>query len=329
MNAPLRDDALPSWSDGPTKTAILDFVRAITREGGPDFRPVSDRIAVFGNDGTLCCEQPLPMQVLFTRDRVESLADEEPMLRQKQYFKALLEHNYPMLQSLGTRGLADLVFSVEAGSTTTDFMMAAVEWMHGAIHPMLDRPFAEVIYQPQLELLALLRHYGFKSYIVTSAGANFVRATVAPLYGIPSEHVIGSTARLFLDTHAREGHAELVMLPGIGRLNDRETKVENLWLHVGRRPLLAFGNSDCDLAMLQYTSAGDGRRLALLLHHDDADREVAYDREYYVSPLDEALDRADELRIRVVSMRDEWEVVMRRALRGAGAGVRSVPRLLP
>ena len=298
---------LASWQEGEAKSAIIDFVARVSENGGPDHVPASERIAVFDNDGTLWCEQPLPMQAFFLADRVKQLASSDGALRARQPFKAFLERDHATLHALGKKGLAELFFATHAGMSDEEFAAIAGEWFLSARHPRFGPIPAGVIYRPQVELLAYLREHGFKTYIVTGGGLDFVRAFAEQAYGIPPEQVIGSSAKLRMEMN--DGRPVLMKAAELGSFDDREAKVENIGLHIGRRPIFAFGNSDGDLAMLRYTQAGRGARLALLLHHDDAAREVAYDREFKVSPLAEALDKAGQYGIRLVSMKRDWNTV--------------------
>ena len=298
---------LRSWNDSAAKSAILDFVARVTDQGGAEFVPPAERIATFDNDGTLWCEQPLPTQVFFAFDRVKQLSGKDPTISERQPFKAVLEHDYNTLFGLGKQALFELAFATHAGITDEDFEQAAGEWLATARHPELGRVFKECTYRPQVELLAYLRENGFKTYIVSAGGVDFMRALSEDAYGIPREQVIGSSVKLRYDL--RDNRVSLVKLPELNSFSDREAKPLNIGLHIGRRPLLAFGNSDGDLAMLRYTKSGSGSRLALLLHHDDGAREVAYDREYRLSPLSEALDKAKDYGITVVSMKRDWGVV--------------------
>jgi len=303
----MADRALPSWNEGPARTAILDFVARVTAEGSPDYvRPV-ERIAVFDNDGTLWCEQPLQNQFFFVFDRLEALAAKDPSLRERQPFKAFLERDVATVHALGKQAAFEIAFSTHAGMTADQFTAIARDWFAVARHPKLHRPFPLCIYQPQVELLAYLRANGFKTFIVSGGGIDLIRAFAEEAYGIPPEQVVGSSVKLRFE--ADGGHVDLMRLSELNSFDDREVKPANIGLHIGRRPILAFGNSDGDLAMLRYTLAGKGARLGLLLHHDDAGREFAYDREFRLSPLVEALDKADEYGITVVAMKDAWNVV--------------------
>jgi hypothetical protein len=298
---------LPSWNDGGAKSAILDLVARVTEPGGHEFVPPGARIATFDNDGTLWCEQPLQTQFYFAFDRVKHLSEKDTTLAQRQPFKAVLEYDYNSLFALGKQALFELAFATHAGITDEEFEQAATRWFATARHPKFDRPFKECAYRPQLELLAFLRENGFKTYIVSAGGVDFMRAFSEEVYGIPREQVIGSSVKLRYDL--RDNQVSLVKQPELNNFGDREMKALNIGLHIGRRPLLAFGNSDGDLAMMRYAKSGSGPRLALLLHHDDATRETAYDREFRLSPLSEALDRAQDYGITVVSMKRDWSVV--------------------
>jgi phosphoserine phosphatase len=302
-------DPLPSWNEGPARTAILDLVSRVTAAGGPGHVAPAERIAVFDNDGTLWCEHPMPVQGVFLMDRVRELATRSPSLRDRQPFKAFLEHDLKTLHTLGKRGLAELMFATHAGMTDREFEAIVRTWFASARSPVFQRPFTECTYQPQLELLRFLRAHEFKTYIVTGGGIEFVRAFAEDAYGIAREQIIGSSAKLRYEV--QDGRPVLVKAAELETFNDREAKPENIGSRIGRRPLFAFGNSDGDLAMLRYTRTSPGLRLALLLHHDDAEREAAYDREFAVSPLAEALDHADQYGIMLVSMKRDWSTVFR------------------
>jgi haloacid dehalogenase-like hydrolase len=294
---------LASWNDGAAKSAILDFVARVTKEGSAEFAPRAERIAVFDNDGTLCCEQPLQIQFYFAFNRVKDLAETDPTMAERQPFKAVLEHDYNTLFGLGLQALYELAFATHAGITDEEFVEIARGWLATAKHPKVGRLFKECVYQPQIELLAYLRENGFK----TAGGADFMRAFVEDAYGVPREQVIGSSVKLRFD--AGRDPVSLSKLSELNIFNDREAKPLSIGLHIGRRPLLAFGNSDGDLAMMRYARSGPGPRLALLLRHDDAEREAAYDREFRLSRLSEALDKAQDYGITVVSMKRDWKAV--------------------
>ena len=296
---------LPSWRSGPVRDAILAFTEAVTTEGGPDYRPPEDRIAVFDNDGTLWCEQPLQVQLLFGQARLKQLAAADPSLYDRQPFKAFLQHDLRTIHALGKQGALEVALLSHAGMSVPVFQDQARAWLEQASNPVLVRHCIDLIYQPQRELLSLLNDHGFITCIVTASGVDFVRSFAERVYGIPPWNIIGSSVK----TELRPGPdnaVEIYKRSELQSFNDREEKVVNIGLHIGRRPILAFGNSDGDLAMMRYTLAGPGRRLALLLHHDDPDREVAYDRDFRLSPLVEALDEAKTYGLTVVSMARDW-----------------------
>jgi phosphoserine phosphatase len=299
--------SLPSWNDGPAKAAIVDFVARVTKNGGPEYVPPAERVAVFDNDGTLWCEQPIQVQIFFLIDRAKELAAKDPSLKERPAFRALLEKDFGALLANGKRGAMELVATTHAGMNEDDFQAIARSWFASAKHPKFGRLFKQCAYAPQVELLGYLRDNGFKTYIVSGGGVDLMRAFAEEAYGIAPEQVIGSSMKLRFEI--KEGRPLLLKLAELASFDDREVKVENIALHIGRRPLLAFGNSDGDLAMMRYTKAGPGARLALLLRHDDAAREFAYDRDFKLSPLAEALDKASEYGITVVSMKQDWKTV--------------------
>jgi haloacid dehalogenase-like hydrolase len=298
---------LASWNDGAAKSAILDFVARVAKERGPEFALPAERIATFDNDGTLCCEQPLQTQFYFAFGRVKELAATDPTMAERQPFKAVLEQDYNTLFGLGLQALYELAFATHAGITDEEFIEIARGWLETAKHPKIGRLFKQCTYRPQVELLTYLRDNGFKTYIVSAGGADFMRAFADEAYGVPREQVIGSSVKLRYDSGG--DRVSLSKLSELNIFNDREAKPLSIGLHIGRRPLLAFGNSDGDLPMMRYAKSGSGPRLALLLHHDDAEREAAYDREFRLSPLSEALDKAQDYGITVVSMKRDWKVV--------------------
>ncbi|HWU53931.1 MAG TPA: HAD family hydrolase [Rhizomicrobium sp.] len=299
--------ALSSWHDGHAKLAILDFVARVTLKGGAYFVPPADRIAVFDNDGTLWCEQPWQVQFFFGRDRLAALAQHDPSLAQRQPFKAYLENDQRTMHALGKKGLFEVSAAAHAGMTEAAFRKLARTWLITARHPSLGVPFPELYYRPQIELLAYLREHGFKTFIVSAGGIDLMRSFCEEIFGIPRERVIGSSLKTRFDIQS--GLGELVKLAELNSFNDREEKVVNIGLHIGRRPILAFGNSDGDLAMLRYVRTGRAPSLALLLHHDDGAREFAYDRDFYLSPLNEALNRCVEYGLTLVSMKRDWRTV--------------------
>lgn len=303
-------DRLASWQAGPIKSAILTFVERVTTVGSAEFVPENERIAVFDNDGTLWCEHPLQPQVVFAQDRLRALCDADPTLGERQPFKALIEHDLKTIHTLGKQAIFEAAFMTHAGMTQAEFRVIARAWLASARHPKLGRLFTHCVFQPQIELLKHLRMNGFKTFIVSGGGIDFIRAFAEEAYGVPPEQVIGSSVKTHVET--KGGAMEIVKAAELNSFDDREAKVENIALHIGRRPIFAFGNSDGDLAMLRYTKTGPGPSLALLLHHDDEEREVAYDRAFKLSPLVEALDRAGDYGIDVVSMKRDWAAVFPR-----------------
>jgi hypothetical protein len=300
-------DRLLSWNDGAAKAAILDFVTRVTKEGGPDFVPPAERIATFDNDGTLWCEQPMQVQVFFAQRRLRALAEKDPSMKERQPFKAFLEHDIETIHAMGKKGAFEVAFTTHAGMTEEEFDRIARDWFASAKHPKFGRLFKHLTYQPQVELLGYLRDHGFKNYIVSGGGIDLIRAFSEEAYGVPREQVIGSSVKTRFDVQG--DRVDLMKLSELNSFDDREVKVQNIGLHIGRRPILAFGNSDGDLAMLRYAKTGKGARLALLVHHDDGVREVAYDRDFKLSPLVEALDKAKDYGITVISMKNDWKTV--------------------
>ena len=299
-----QTDPLPSWRDGAAKQAIVEFVAGVTDPAGPDFVAESERIAVFDNDGTLWSEQPMYFQLTFATDQVKALAPEHPEWKTQQPFKAVIENDMAALAAAGEHGLLELVMATHAGMTTQEFETIVVDWMASATHPTTGRPFTDMVYQPMLELLAYLRGNGFKTFIVSGGGIEFMRPWVEDVYGIPPEQVVGSSIKTRYEV--REGEPVIRRLPEMNFIDDKEGKPLGINSHIGRRPIAAFGNSDGDFQMLEWTTAGDGPRLGLYVHHDDAEREWAYDRESAIGRLARGLDEADERDWVVVSMKDDW-----------------------
>jgi len=301
-------DPLPSWNDSVAKQAILDFVTRVTKKGGPDFVPEADRIATFDNDGTLWCEQPFYFQGLFAFDRIKALAPQHPEWQERQPFKAVLDNDMKALAaSSGEKGLLELVMVSHAGNTTEEFQAIVRDWFDNAKHPRFQQPYHELVYQPMVELLDYLRANGFKTFIVSGGGIEFMRLWAEEAYGIPPEQVIGSS--IVTKFEMRSGKPVLVRLPQLNFLDDNAGKPVAINQHIGRRPIAAFGNSDGDLQMLQWTAAGDGLRFCLLLHHTDSEREWAYDRDSMVGRLDTALIEARVRNWTVVDIKKDWQRV--------------------
>jgi len=304
---PSADDVLRSWNDGPAKRAIVEFVGRVTREGGPDFVAPAERIATFDNDGTLWAEKPLPFQVVFAFDRVKALASKHPEWRTKEPFASLLEGDMARVLASGEQGIVQLITVTHAGMTTEEFTNAVREWIATARHPQTKRLYTEMVYQPMLELLTYLRGNGFKTYIASGGGVEFMRAWAERVYGIPPEQVIGSSGKLKLEV--RDGRPVLIKSPEIELIDDKEGKPVGIHTRIGRRPIAAFGNSDGDLQMLQWATAGPGGRFALFVHHDDGAREFAYDRDDKLQKFSIGWDEAIARKWTVVSMRDDWKTV--------------------
>jgi len=298
-------DPLPSWNDGPSKKAIVEFVARVTKEGSADLVAPPERIAVFDNDGTLWSEQPLYFQLLFVVDRVKALAPQHPEWKEQEPFRSLLAGDVKAALAGGEAAVAQLIAATHSGMTTDEFHQVVLDWLAAAKHPRFQRPYTECVYQPMLELLAYLRANGFKTFIVSGGGAEFMRPWVERVYGIPPEQVVGSRGKLKLEM--RDGKPVLLKLPEIDHVDDGPGKPVGIQQQIGRRPLMAFGNSDGDLEMLQWTTAGAGARFALLVHHTDDEREWAYDAPSPVGQLERALDEARKSGWTVVDMKSEWK----------------------
>ena len=300
-------DALPSWNNGKARQSIVDFVEKVTKPGSPDFVPAAERIATFDNDGTLWAEQPMYFQILFAFDRVKVLAPQHPEWKDKEPFASLLKGDLKGALAGGEKALMGIVGATHSGLTTEEFEKIVREWIATAKHPATKKPLTGMVYQPMLELLSYLRANGFKTFIVTGGGIEFMRVFAEQVYGIPPEQVIGSSGKLKFEM--RDGKPVLVKLPAIDFIDDKDGKPIGIQTHIGRRPIAAFGNSDGDLQMLQWTAAGPGARLCLYVHHTDAAREFAYDRESHIGKLDKGLDEAATKGWTVVSMKDDWKTI--------------------
>jgi hypothetical protein len=301
-------DPLQSWNPGPAKTAIIDFVRRIGDKRGRDFVPPRDRVAVFDSDGTLWSEQPVYTPFQFALDRVRALAPQHPEWRETEPFKAVLERDRAALEAAGEKGVAEIIAAAHAGMTPEAFGRIVAEWLTTARHPRFGLPFAQMAYRPMLELVAYLRGNGFKPFIVCSGGAGFTRVLAHELYGIPPAQVIGASVAVRYETGA-DGRPVLIREPGVELVDDGPGKPVSIERGIGQRPILAFGNSDRDLEMLQYTAAGSGPRFAGLVHHTDSEREWAYDRASRIGTLDRALEEARRRGWTVVDMKRDWRDV--------------------
>ncbi|HXK05992.1 MAG TPA: HAD family hydrolase [Verrucomicrobiae bacterium] len=303
----METDALASWNDGAPKQSIIDFVRRVTTAGGPDFVPVPDRIAVFDNDGTLWAESPLPVQLVFVLERVHALAPQHPEWKEKQPFKAVLENDLKTAAASGMAGLIEMVMATHVGMTTAEFDSIVKDWIATARHPRFKRPYTDLAYQPMLELLAYLRARDFKTFIVSGGGIEFMRSFSATTYGIPPEQVVGSSVGT--KYQVRDGKPVLVRQATVNFYDDKADKPVGINTFIGRRPIAAFGNSDGDFAMLEWVAGGTGARFALIVHHDDADREWAYDRHAGLSTLARGLDEGPQRGWTMVSMKQDWNRV--------------------
>jgi hypothetical protein len=300
-------DPLTSWNEGATKRAITDFIARVTREGGPDYVKPAERVAVFDNDGTLWVEHPMYIQLAFALDRVRAMAPLHPEWANKQPFKAVLDNDMKTLAELGEHGALELVMVTHAGMSTAEFETIVTDWIATARHPRFKRPYTELVYQPMVELLGYMRANGFKTFIVSGGGIEFMRPWVDRVYGVPPEQVVGSSIKTSFEM--RDGRPVLFRLPQIDFIDDKAGKPVGINEHIGRRPIAAFGNSDGDLEMLQWTTLSGGLRLGMIIHHTDAEREYAYDRDTPFGRLDKALDAASANRWTVVDMKRDWRRV--------------------
>jgi hypothetical protein len=306
-SAMLAGDPLPSWNEGPAKTAIMDFVAGVTLEGSPTFVPQADRIATFDNDGNLWSEQPMYFQLQFAIDRVRAMAPDHPEWTDKQPFKALLEGDMEALMAEGEAGLIKLVMASHAGMASAEFDASVREWLKTARHPRFDQPYNQLIYQPMLELLDYLRANGFTTFIVSGGGIDFMRPWTEEVYGIPPHQVVGSSIKAEFDYN--DGNPVIRKLPELDFIDDKAGKPVGIHKFIGKIPIFASGNSDGDLQMLQYTASNPRASFMLYLHHTDAEREWAYDRESHIGRLDKGLEEAEKNGWTVVDMKNDWKVI--------------------
>ena len=301
------NDLLPSWNEGASKQAIKQFVEAVSTKGESTFVPPAERIAVFDNDGTLWSEQPLYFQLAFALDRVKALAPMHPEWRDQQPFSGVLEGDLTEILAGGEHAVLELILATHANTTTEEFATIVKDWLATAKHPKTGRLYTNMVYQPMLELLAYLRANSFKTFIVSGGGIEFMRPWTEKVYGIPPEQVIGSSIKTKFEL--RDGMPVLVRLPEINFIDDKAGKPVAINQHIGRRPIAAFGNSDGDLQMLQWVAAGSGERFCLYVHHTDADREWAYDRNSSIGRLDQGFNEAQARGWTIVDMKRDWKVV--------------------
>ena len=308
-------DPLPSWNQGATKEAILGFVNNVSDINSPDFVPLKDRIAVFDNDGNLWSEQPAYFQLYFAIDRVKEMAPEHPEWASTQPFQSILENDLQTFATYGEHGILEVVMATHAGNTAEEYEAIVAQWLASARHPRFDRPFTDLVYQPMLELLDYLQENDFKTFIVSGGGIDFMRVWVEDVYGIPRDQVVGSSIKTKFVME--DGSAEIRRLAELDFIDDKEGKPIGINRFIGRRPVFCSGNSDGDLQMMQYTDSGDGKSFMLYLHHTDAEREWAYDRESPIRRLDKGLDEAAEKGWTVIDMKSDWKVVYPFELEGA------------
>jgi phosphoglycolate phosphatase-like HAD superfamily hydrolase len=302
-----QTDPLPSWNDTAPKKSILAFVEKVTKEGSADFVPMDERIATFDNDGTLWVEQPIYVQLAFAFSRVKQLAPQHPEWKTTQPFKGVLEGDMKAVAASGERGAMQLTMATHTGMTTEQFQQIVTDWLATATHPRFHKPYTQCIYEPMVELLAYLRANGFKTYIVSGGGIEFMRPWVEKAYGVPPEQVVGSSVKTKYEIV--DGKPALVRLPEVNFIDDGPGKPVGIGQYIGQRPIAAFGNSDGDQQMLEWTAAGSGPRFMLLVHHTDGVREYAYDRTSAFGKLDKALDEATRRGWTVVDMKEDWKTI--------------------
>jgi len=307
LSAQAQTDPLPSWNAGPHKQGIIDFVKAVTTPSGPKFVPQEQRIATFDNDGTLWGEMPLYVQLVFALDRVKTLAPQHPEWKTQEPFASLLKGDMKAVMAGGERSLLEILMATHAGMSTAEFEQIVKDWIATAKHPATGRLYTQMVYQPMLELLAYMRANGFKTFIVSGGGVEFMRPWTEKAYGIPPEQVIGSSIKTQFTM--KDGKPVLLRLPEVNFIDDKDGKPIGINRIIGRRPIAAFGNSDGDLQMLQWTAGGPGATYCLFVHHDDAVREYAYDKNSEIGKLDLGLTAAAKNGWTLVSMKDDWKVI--------------------
>jgi phosphoglycolate phosphatase-like HAD superfamily hydrolase len=303
----LAQDALPSWNDTGPKKAIVTFVERVTKQGSPDFVPEAERIATFDNDGTLWAEQPMYFQLAFALDRVKALAPMHPEWQDKEPFASLLKGDLKGALAGGEKAIFEIVTVTHSGMTTVEFDQIVRDWIATAKHPVTGKLYTEMVYQPMLELLAYMRANGFKTFIVSGGGIDFMRVFSERIYGVPPDQVVGSSGKLSFEM--RDSQPVLMKLPDVNFIDDKTGKPVGIQMHIGQKPIAAFGNSDGDLQMLEWAKGGAGVRFALIVHHTDAVREWAYDRQSSIGHLDKALDAAQADGWTVVDMKNDWKTI--------------------
>lgn len=300
-------DPLPSWNDTASKKSITGFVEKVTREGAPDFIPPAERIAVFDNDGTLWSEQPMYFQAFFIFDRIKTLAPDHPEWKEKEPFASILKGDIKTALAGGEKSLLEMAMATHAGMTSDEFEKIVSDWITTAKHPKTGKLYTQMVYQPMLEMLTYLRANGFKTFIVSGGGIEFMRPWAEKVYGVPPEQVVGSSIKTKYEV--RDGKPVIVRLPDLNFIDDKEGKPIGIQQHIGRRPVMAFGNSDGDFQMLEWTTSGKGPRFGLIVRHDDAEREWAYDRESHIGKLARGLDEGPQRGWTIVSMKSDWKTI--------------------
>jgi phosphoserine phosphatase len=301
------DSPLPSWNDGKTKDAIINYVKDVTTEGSANFIPVSERIATFDNDGTLWSEQPVYFQLFFALDRIKAMAKDHPEWKDKQPYKSVLENNMGELMKQGEKGLGEIMMVTHTGMTADEFDKTVKDWIATANHPTKNKPYNQLVYQPMLELINYLKANNFKVFIVSGGGIDFMRPWAEDVYGIPKDQIVGSSGKAQYDYN--NGDPVIKKLPQIDFVDDKEGKPVGIYKFIGRKPVIAVGNSDGDLQMLQYAASNKYKNLELYIHHTDSVREWAYDRKSHIGTLDKGLDEANSKGWTVASMKDDWKVI--------------------
>jgi hypothetical protein len=307
MDATSTGDPLPSWNDGAVKKAIVNYVLHVVDSSSPDFIPVADRIATFDNDGTLWAEQPVYFQFFYALDKVKSMAPAHPEWRSKEPFKSVLNNDMASIMKQGEKGILQIVAATHAGMTTSGFDSAVGQWIDTALHPVKKMHYTEMVYQPMLELIKFLQAHQFKTFIVSGGGIDFMRAWAEKVYGIPKDQIIGSSIKAKYDN--ANGNPVIVKLPELNFIDDHDGKPVGIQQFIGRKPVFACGNSDGDLEMLQWAASSKYNNLELYVHHTDADREWAYDRQSSVGKLDKGLDEAIQKKWLIADMKNDWKVI--------------------
>ncbi len=300
-------DPLPSWQSTPTKASIIDFVASVAEEGSDTYVAPARRIATIDNDGTLWTEQPMYFQFLYVLDRIQALAPAHPEWNKKEPFASVLRGDLESALAGGEKSLLEMTMATHAGQTEEEFKTTVADWLASKKHPITGRPLTEMVFQPMLELISYLRLNNFKVFIVSGGGIDFVRVFSEAVYGIPAERVVGSSIKAKFEL--RNGEPVVVKIPELDLIDDKVGKPVGIHRYIGQRPIFAAGNSDGDFEMLQYVTAGDGPRFGMLVHHDDAEREYAYDRGSMIGGLERGLDVGPDLGWIVVSMKNDWRVI--------------------